>query len=92
MRYLSKNQFQQNLPKKNTRKKIYSTNNLIYGDTLQTIIGSLTRILGHNVNGIESSNFVTLEVHWGRGSPIFMSYGRPNVSYGNFLLPYDVIW
>ena len=30
--------------------------------------------------------------HWGRGSPIFMSYGRLNVSYGNFLLPYDVIW
>ena len=41
---------------------IYINNNLTYGDALQTTIGSLTRILGHNVNGIESFNFATLEL------------------------------
>ena len=41
---------------------IYITNNLTYGDELQTATGSRTRILGHNVNGIESYNFATLEL------------------------------
>ena len=48
--------------KSKTQDNIYITNNLTYGDELQTTTGSLTRILGHNVNGIESYNFATLEL------------------------------
>ena len=47
---------------KSQENNIYINNNLTYGDALQTSTGSLTRILGHNVNGIESSNFATLEL------------------------------
>ena len=60
--HLSKNQLQQSFLIKTKENNIYITNNLTYGDTLQTTTGSLTRILGHIVNGTESSNFATLEL------------------------------
>ena len=47
---------------KEKKKNIYITDNLTYGDVLHTTTGSLTRILGQNVNRFESSHIYTLEL------------------------------
>ena len=82
MRHISKSHCNKPVGPKTTKENNKDTKKT----STDIVLYNFNSTMKNNSKIKESETLQPPVLHWGRESPIYTSYGRPFVSYGNFLL------